>query len=1222
MKKFVFILMLLSITSYSQTWEIYSDSIYSNILKVKNDKAKEFLVLAEEELLISSFAKDTTYADFLYRKGLVLYFGQKSALTEFQESLEIWESSGFFNPTKMMKIHSFIADIYYYERNYIQAYKNYKKCYQINKTSKIPENNNYFNSLYLLAIIDYYFNDDFEKAKKYASEYINLTNNRAFEIFDFKLVNAFMFTQDYIGQEKVLNQFLKNYNNKNLNNPQILCEIYYELSYLYYNQDKNIESIDYAEKALACNNNYNLNVDFLDAIYLNLIGAYDEIGDNIKAKEYQDIYFELYPDEVDYYEQLQNIIALEDYNLFNKKFIEYESILISRKEYNELLNIYSLSLTLFERSILFQKEDIENQIKNIELNRDLLTDEYLILFDILLAEFNFMSENFLQALNYSNKVLGSGIDNINIKLIALHYKALSEHLTGFNGSKTAYEALDLAIKQYGKNSPQILKYLNNILIIDIYGADNKTTEIGIQALKIIYDNGMENTEIASQIWSGLAQENFQKSNYIDAVKYYQNALEIQQEKIEATNPIILYTSLLGLSNCYMSLNNFSNAKNHLTKTINYLDSESNMLEIAYGDYYDTLGRYYFLKQEYQKAIESYEKCFEIYGEVRSKGRKTNYILSNYFLNGNNEDVLKSLELEAKSGNSQEFFYNRMNYGVKFQSYKDDEALNILIGSIEVLINSNNEYFHLLSDTERETAYDGFREKFEFLNTHLLLNSSDSFLNQFINFRLYYKSLLFKNSSNKFNNSGDIEYLNELKSNTTLINKYYESETNYSAEIDILLSRNRELEKFLAQNRISTSTPNLEDLRNQLGEKEAYIEIVRINKQSRKPIENDNYYQFTDSIYYGAIIIKKNIAPKFVIIDDKNQLEDRYLKYYQNHITGSNKLLKDPKSYSLFFEPIDKELDGIEKIYLSTDGVYNSINVESFFNSGKDKYVIDYIDVKQVLSAQSILNTSKNHSNNSELRATIIGNPAFELNIVSNQNNNEILLRDLSLDYFRENSNSQTISYLPGTEKEINSISDILKQKQWDVQLYSDENATEENLKSINSPTILHIATHGYFLDAPKIDNSKASLLGVQTNHMQSNVYLRSGLLFSGAQNTVNGDIMIEQDNGVFTAQEAKNLNLNDSELVVLSACETGLGENQSGEGVYGLQRAFMIAGAKSIIMSLWSVNDETTQKLMIEFYSNWIEKKIPLNEAFKSAKLNLKKEHPEPFYWAPFVLIE
>jgi CHAT domain-containing protein len=211
--------------------------------------------------------------------------------------------------------------------------------------------------------------------------------------------------------------------------------------------------------------------------------------------------------------------------------------------------------------------------------------------------------------------------------------------------------------------------------------------------------------------------------------------------------------------------------------------------------------------------------------------------------------------------------------------------------------------------------------------------------------------------------------------------------------------------------------------------------------------------------------------------------------------------------------------------------------------------------------------------------------------------------------------------LPGTKVELEGVSKVLKAAGYQVTQVLERNATENNLKKLKSPALLHIATHGYFLK--DVDESSGSVFGVNAENASNNPLLRSGLILAGAGKAIEGTgsaDMTSNDNGILTAYEAMNLNLEGTGLVILSACETGLGDVKSGEGVYGLQRAFLVAGADALIMSLWKVDDEATQLLMTSFYTNWI-KLNNKQRAFKQAQLQLMAKYKEPYYWGAFVMM-
>jgi CHAT domain-containing protein len=168
---------------------------------------------------------------------------------------------------------------------------------------------------------------------------------------------------------------------------------------------------------------------------------------------------------------------------------------------------------------------------------------------------------------------------------------------------------------------------------------------------------------------------------------------------------------------------------------------------------------------------------------------------------------------------------------------------------------------------------------------------------------------------------------------------------------------------------------------------------------------------------------------------------------------------------------------------------------------------------------------------------------------------------------------------------------------------------------------LHLATHGFFLEnqVPTNQSNPVEQMERLTGIGLENPMLRSGLALAGANTWLrNGVLPPEVEDGILTAEDVAGLDLSNTDLTVLSACETGLGDIQTGEGVFGLRRAFMLAGTKALIMSLWSVPDKETQQLMESFYKLAIQGK-PYAEAMREAQLNLRKERNSAFYWGAFV---
>jgi CHAT domain-containing protein len=360
--------------------------------------------------------------------------------------------------------------------------------------------------------------------------------------------------------------------------------------------------------------------------------------------------------------------------------------------------------------------------------------------------------------------------------------------------------------------------------------------------------------------------------------------------------------------------------------------------------------------------------------------------------------------------------------------------------------------------------------------------------------------------------------------------------------------------------------------------EALVEIIQF------PLFNQ---QLTDQSVYAYIIIKAGQKlPKLIINKQGVNLEGKYFSYYNNVIKQQ---FEDKYSFEQFYLPIAGALVGSNKVYISPDGIYNQLNLNTLQQSN-GRYLIQDYDFRYIGHPNDILKAKQLNKNITGI-AFLMGNPSY---------------------------GNSGIQQLPGTKVEISTISKYLK-SQLKVNEYTENDATEKNLKEVHSPKIIHLASHGFFLEDEQLHDN---LMGIQIEYIQQNPLLRSGLLLSGA--ATNGATSTSQsfnqaDNGIFTAYEAINLDLRNTEMVVLSACETGKGDLKAGEGVYGLQRAFIIAGAESIIMSMWKVDDQATQQLMTLFYKNRVQA-ANISAAFRQAQLSLMQQYKDPYYWGAFMM--
>jgi CHAT domain-containing protein len=291
-----------------------------------------------------------------------------------------------------------------------------------------------------------------------------------------------------------------------------------------------------------------------------------------------------------------------------------------------------------------------------------------------------------------------------------------------------------------------------------------------------------------------------------------------------------------------------------------------------------------------------------------------------------------------------------------------------------------------------------------------------------------------------------------------------------------------------------------------------------------------------------------------------------------------------------------------RLLVSPDGELNLIPFAALVDE-EGHYLIERYSITYLTSGRDLLRMQV--AREGKGKPLVIADPAFGEPDAHNQLASVTAAHEMSELYFAP---------LGGTAEEARSIQTLFP----DASLLTGKAATESALKAIAPPRILHIATHGFFLvDAGSAGgNPVTSMRGAGASSSIENPLLRSGLALAGANHRGNG----EGDNGILTALEASGLNLWGSKLAVLSACDTGLGEVRNGEGVYGLRRAFVLAGAESLLMSLWPVSDYSTRSLMAAYYKN-LKQGLGRGEALRQVQLQLLKSNPPlpPFYWANFI---
>jgi len=742
--------------------------------------------------------------------------------------------------------------------------------------------------------------------------------------------------------------------------------------------------------------------------------------------------------------------------------------------------------------------------------------------------------------------------------------------------RTATRAYQIALKTYGDQSTKTAP--TQKLRADIYytlgdydkAEDDILKAIGSQEKQF----GRNHIEVAKSL-SQLALIKFYKGdNRKEVEKLMLESQKIVGDKLGKDNP--QYAEILkNVAVLYISEKRFDIAFSSLTAAEGIWRAKTGTKSnINAASIYTLTGDVYYQQKNYKKAEEFYIQSKNLYEK---------------FFSSTHPEYVKVLSKLAK------VYYMQKDY---------KRSKRMIEESLKNYENFIKEFFPAQSERQKAKYWNTIKGDFEFYNTLAFSNLEDfkDLSGKVYDYQLLTKALLLSSSikiRERILNSTD----EELKGQ-------YNDWVQKKEKLTLALSMSP---AQLAENEIDPNAlqQEVERLEKELSVKSelfgqsfddkriTFDDVRKVLKPSEVAIEMVRYRYFnhvlTDSVIYAALYLKKDFSkPKVIMLKDGKKMETRFFKFYRNTITGK---MQDDYSYGVFWKPINDEIGQTSTVYLSADGVYNQINLEAI-PTPDGRYVIDNSNIVLVSNTKDLyLRNVKSKAKANENTVSMFGNPTYYLTA----------------------SADHSVPALPGTEKEVSQVQFMFKQKGWLTAVFLEKQASEEKVKELNSPKIFHIATHGFYKATVPV-TLESEIEGSEAL-MAQNPLMRTGLLLRGA-----GDLMdktefnYNMENGILTAQEAMSLNLDKTDLVVLSACETGLGDLEAGEGVYGLQRAFLVAGAKVLIMSMFKVDDDATQKLMLKFYQKWLNSGN-LRASFVDAKKELRTEYPEPIYWGAFMMI-
>ena len=868
-----------------------------------------------------------------------------------------------------------------------------------------------------------------------------------------------------------------------------------------------------------------------------------------------------------------------------------------------------------------------------------------------LADYNSKAGNYSEAVRIGNEA--KEIEKRVIGTENAKYATLLNNLAGYYQDLGYYsetirlmtEAKEIYEKVFGKESLDYAITLNNFAAYYLeVGNYSEAIRLGIEAMELYKKViGTEHPLYALSL-SNLANYNSRVGNYSEAIRLVTEAMEIYKRVLGTEHPnYAAALNILAINNC--EVGNYSEAMRYATEAMEICKKIHGTEHPEYARLINGLGVYNLQVGNYSEAIRLGTEAMEIRKRILGiehplyASSLLNLTLYNYVLGNYDESI--TLGTEAK-----EIF--KKIFGIEHPNYST--TLNLLaryylkIGNYyeaftclqHRLINDQSFVLKNFTEFSSHIQENMWTNKYAYTFNTLLPCIATKYQTNHSVSELYDKTCLFAkgillNTGIEIRKlileSGDsvmIDKYNTLSSNISLYNKLLEKpvkERPMDADSLNRVIERQEMALARESKVYGDYTHNLiiswKDIQRELGDNDIAIEFLDF------PIIE------TDSILYVALTLKKDYdSPHMVTLFEKNQLkiipEDIY--YVQSDVSD------------LIWKPLEEELNGVRTIYFAPSGELHRIGIE-YLPISETENISDVYTLHRLSSTrQLVVIQNEIKGKNTILYGGINYDEKSKTISADSTSTKGGVLRSALL--YRGNVDSLSLrnsyDYLEGTKREADLIAEDMKQHSVSYKYYSGTDATEESFKNLDGtrPMVMHIATHGFYYTEAEAEKTQfaSPVIELLTEGgqnvgkvVENKSMTRSGLLFSGCNNAIRHEQISEgEENGILTAQEISTLDLRGLDLVVLSACQTGLGDIISGEGVFGLQRGFKKAGAKTIIMSLWNVNDESTMKMMTSFYHHYLEG-MSKEKAFHAAQDELRKNspaHQERPDWAAFILLD